>query len=95
MAINDTMKEALNTVPEAREEVPGREVLRAVELKVALVEYTDADNPMPRTRLVAILPATEKNSEMVYFLDDKVIGKTAQSWFTAAVTKRLGLRKTA
>lgn len=57
-----------------------------------LVEYTDADNRTPVTRLVAVLPATPTTGEVAYFLDQKMEGRPAQKWFTAQVISKL--RKT-
>jgi hypothetical protein len=70
-------------------ESDGREVLRVAELKVALVEYTDADNQNPRTRLVVVLPATPTHSEKAYFLNDNMLGKPASAWFTSKLVSKL------
>lgn len=70
--------------PEATEDIPGREVRRVAEIKLAMVEYVDGDHPTPVTRLVAVQPGGR-----VTFLDDDVVGKPAQAWFSAAVIAKL------
>lgn len=70
--------------PTADEDIPGRAVNKVAEVRAALVEYVDSANPIPVTRLVLILPG-----DQVMFLDDKIVGKQAQSWFSKAVVKKL------
>ncbi len=70
--------------PEAIEDIPGRQVLRVAEVKFAMVGYVESEHPTPVTRLVAIQPGGR-----VTFIDDDVIGKPAQAWFSAAVVSKL------
>jgi hypothetical protein len=88
MAINEKTTEALNQVPEVQESQSGQgEVFKAAEMKLVMVEYVDADNHIPRTRLAALLPGAPG---ALFFLDDKVTGKKAAKWFTAKVIAKLG-----
>jgi predicted house-cleaning NTP pyrophosphatase (Maf/HAM1 superfamily) len=70
--------------PVADEDIPGRSVNKVAEVRAALVEYVDNNNPDPITRLVLVLPG-----DLVVFLDDKILGKKTQSWFAKAVIKKL------
>ena len=85
----ETPKQMKAPSQEHQGELAGREILRVAELKLAMVEYTDVDHPNPTTRMIAILPATEYNPEVVYFLDDKIVGRPAQSWFSTRVITKL------
>ncbi len=71
--------------PEVIQDSPNKGVIRLAELKVYMCEYVDADQPGPRVRPVAVSQTTGQ----VFFLDDKIVGRQTQAWFSAEVLRKI------
>lgn len=77
-----TVKPKTGATPEPVEEQQGSRVVHQVaELKLMVVDYTDGHGER-MTRPVIVGPA-----DQVSFLDDKAVGKTAQTWLTEKILK--------
>jgi hypothetical protein len=83
--MSEQIQQKTGQTPEAVDEGHGPRVLRVAELKLAMVEYVDNNNPQPVIKPIALGP-----DGTVYFLDEKIVGKTAQKWFTDGVKKKMG-----
>ena len=88
METEETNKKT-GATPTVIDGVGGGEVLGVAEIKTVMVKYRDGHG-VEATKLAIVVAGGE-----LYFLDDKAIGKQAQTWLKNEVFTRLGLTKEA
>jgi hypothetical protein len=73
----------VGSTPEPVEDRGSKAVHQVAELKLVAIEFTDGHG-VRTTRTAVVGPG-----DQVFFLEDKMVGKQAQTWLTIAVLEKL------